>query len=78
MVVYYHGQPMNSVEGLASNVWYEEANQSQTNLQTKITNMVNSTNSVNTKVTNKVKYNGAAVNTVNFQLSGTTLTITTS
>ena len=71
MVVYYHGQPMNSVEGLASNVWYEESDQSQTNLQTKLTNMIDVD-------TNKVKYNGSPVNTVNFQLSGNTLTITTS
>lgn len=35
-------------------------------------------NLMNNKITNKVKLNGTAVNSINFELSGTTLTITTS
>jgi len=35
-------------------------------------------NSLNNKITNKVKLNGTAVSSINFELSGTTLTITTS
>ena len=48
------------------------------NLCDELKNLSVSTGQLNNKITNKVKLNGTAVNSINFELSGTTLTITTS
>ena len=43
----------------------------------KIGSLYTSLSTLNTKVTNKVTYNGSAVTSIDFSVDGTTLTITT-
>lgn len=43
----------------------------------KIGSLYTSLNTLDTKVTNKVTYNGSAVTSIDFSVDGTTLTITT-